>query len=252
MIPKKIHYCWFGKGKKDKLFYKCLESWKKYFPDYEIIEWNEDNFDINYNDYVKEAYECGKFAFVSDVARLKVIYDYGGIYFDTDVEVLKKFDDNLLEYGYFGEEREKYINTGLGFAAPPKSKIVKIMLDDYEKLHFVKIDGTLDLTPCPELNSRSLTSRGYVLRPNGKVDNIPTYSKEYIGGFDQISNHYVISDNTYSVHHYNASWLDSKEKKKFKLKRRISKIIGSNNYYKIRSLKHKVKKVIKADKEKVS
>ena len=126
------------------------------------------------------------------------------------------------------------------------------MLDDYEKLHFVKIDGTLDLTPCPELNSRSLTSRGYMLGSNESVGNIPIYSNEYIGGFDQISNHYVISDKTYSVHHYNASWLNSKEKRKFKLRRRISKIIGSNNYNKIRTLKHKVKKIMKIDKEKVS
>ena len=122
MIPKKIHYCWFGKGPKSKLFEKCLASWKKYFPDFEIIEWNEENFDVSSNKYVKEAYENKKWAFVSDYARLKIIYEEGGIYFDTDVEVLKRIPDEILETGYFAKESDNYIATGLGFAANKKSQ----------------------------------------------------------------------------------------------------------------------------------
>lgn len=241
MIPKKIHYCWFGKGPKNKLFYKCLDSWKKYFPEYEIIEWNEDNFDINYNDYVKEAYENKKYAFVSDVARLKIIYDYGGIYFDTDVEVIKKFDDKLLENGYFGMEIDDLINTGLGFASLPKQKIIKIMLDDYDSLHFINNDGTMNLTPCPKINTNSLISRGYKVSPNCTIEKIPIFTKEYIGGFDQNSDHYIISDKTYSIHHYNASWESNNYKVKAKIKRIISKFIGINNYLKVKQIKSKIK-----------
>ncbi len=242
MIPKKIHYCWFGRGKKNKLFYKCLESWKNFFPDYEIIEWNEDNFDINYNNYVKEAYQCKKYAFVSDVARLKVIYEHGGIYFDTDVEVLKTFDEGLLKAGFLGEERPSIINTGLGFAAKPKNKIVKILLDDYDNLNFIKKDGTMDLTPCTERNSNALINMGYEIKSGQKIDLLPIYSKEYIGGFDVFTQHCIVSEKTYTIHHYNASWESPKMKVKYKIKRFISNIVGIDNYYKIRDLKHKIHK----------
>ena len=118
MIPKIIHYCWFGYGPKPKLAEKCIRSWKKYCPDYQIIEWNENNFDISACPlYVRQAYEARKWAFVTDYVRLKVIYENGGIYMDTDVE-LKKNLDNLLPYNaYFGFENYWVIATGLGFGA---------------------------------------------------------------------------------------------------------------------------------------
>ena len=115
-IPKKIHYCWFGKNVKPQSAIKCIESWKKFFPDYEIIEWNETNFDINFNRYAREAYKVKKYAFFTDVARLYIIYKYGGIYFDVDVEVIKSFDDILKNNDvFFGLEDLNYINTGVGF-----------------------------------------------------------------------------------------------------------------------------------------
>ena len=102
MIPKVIHYCWFGHSPKPALFQRCIASWKKYCPDYEIIEWNEDNFDISQNDYAREAYEEKKWAFVTDYARLWIVYNHGGIYLDTDVEIIKEFD--LAEYEITGFE----------------------------------------------------------------------------------------------------------------------------------------------------
>lgn len=231
MIPKIIHYCWFGKGPKDKLFKKCYKSWQKYFPDYKIIEWNEDNFDFRNNSYAKEAYNAKKYAFVSDYARLKILYDNGGIYFDTDVEVLKKFEKAFLENGYLAKEKDNIINTGLGFAVPPQSKIIKIMLDDYQNIHFIDKDGNMDLKPCTIRNTNSLLKRGYIIdKKNLPIDNIKVYSREYFCGFDLDNNHTIISNKTYTLHHYSGTWLSKKYRVKQKLKRLISKIIGINNY----------------------
>jgi len=241
-IPKKIHYCWFGKGPKNKLFFKCFDSWKKYFPDYEIIEWNEENFDVYSNQYMKEAYENKKWAFVSDYARLKILYEQGGIYFDTDVEVLKKFDDLFVEKGYFAKETDVMINTGLGFGVYPKDKIVKSMLEDYENIHFINDDGTMDLTPCPVRNTKSLLNRGYVIEPGiNNIEGIEIYPIEYFCGFDINTQRYIVSNKTYTVHHYNASWLKKDERFKRKVKQMISKIIGPTFYKKVGKFIHKKK-----------
>ena len=235
MIPKKIHYCWFGRGPKGKIFKKCYNSWKKYFPDYEIIEWNEDNFDISKCKYAKQAYDLKKYAFVSDYVRLKVLYEEGGIYFDTDVEVLKKIPPEILNEGYFAKEVDDAINTGLGFAVPKNNNIIKIMLDDYENLEFIDKDGIIDMTACPERNTRALRKKGYIIDSrNLPLDSIKTYGRDYFCGYDLKNNHYIISDKTYTVHHYNASWQSKRARIKTKLKRILSKIIGIKNYEKIR------------------
>ena len=145
MIPKKIHYCWFGRGEKNKLYLSCIESWKKHFPDFEIIEWNEDNFDVNCNDYVREAYESKKYAFVTDYVRLYVLYNYGGIYMDTDVEVLKPLDPFLEHPAFSGFENNDSVPTGI-MAARKKNKWIKDLLNEYNDLKFIKEDGSLDLT----------------------------------------------------------------------------------------------------------
>ena len=263
MVPKKIHYCWFGKGPKDKLFEKCYKSWRKYFPDWEIIEWNEDNFDVNFCDYTKRAYELGKYAFVSDVARLKVIYDEGGIYFDTDVEVIKSFDEKFLKEGYFGEEEPGLVNTGLGFATAKHNKAVKIILDSYKNLDTIKptvqrvlkkhdlvglekklnsknTDDIYDL-PCPILNSSALIARGYSIEEGSHIEKIPVYGLEYFCGYDYRNHHYMITDKTYSVHHFSASWQSKKQRRNSAIKHRVSKIIGRNNYARLRQLKHRIK-----------
>ena len=157
-IPKTIHYCWFGKRKKSKLIKKCINSWKKYCPDYKIVEWNEENFDVNRFDYTKESYEEKKWAFVTDYVRLYVIYNEGGVYLDTDVELIKKLD-NLLDFdSFFALEEEDYIATGLGFGAVKGNKYVKKMLDDYNDVHFKNENGIYDLTPCPVRNTKSVKS----------------------------------------------------------------------------------------------
>lgn len=242
MIPKKIHYCWFGRGKKNKLFYKCFDSWKKYYPDFEIIEWNEDNFDINQNKYMKQAYDYKKYAFVSDYARLKILYDEGGIYFDTDVEALKRVTDEILESGYFAKETFDKITTGLGFGVYPNNDIVKYMLDDYQNIEFINEDGTYDLTPCPIRNTESLTKRGYTIEKTIKeIGKTPIYNPEYFCGWDIDNNHKSITKNTYTIHHYAASWTPKSWRIVAKIKKIISNIIGRDNYDKVRKLKHKIR-----------
>ena len=138
MIPKTIHYCWFGRNPKPALAQKCIQSWKKHCPDYTIMEWNEDNYDISSAPlYVRQAYEARKWAFVTDYVRLHVVHDHGGIYMDTDVE-LKKNPDALLEYSaYFGFEDGQYVNTGLGFGAIPGHPFLKEIMADYEGIPFI-------------------------------------------------------------------------------------------------------------------
>ncbi|MCC8153387.1 MAG: glycosyl transferase, partial [Tannerellaceae bacterium] len=131
MIPKIIHYCWFGKKEKPGKISKCIESWRRMLPDYQIIEWNEDNFDYESIEYAKSAYRNGKFAFVSDVARLRALIEYGGIYLDTDVEVLKSFDDLLNYHCVFGMEERNYIATSF-MACEPQFPLIQEFFNTYK------------------------------------------------------------------------------------------------------------------------
>lgn len=261
MFPKKIHYCWFGGGPKDKLFEKCYKSWQKYFPDWEIIEWNEDNFDVNFCEYTKRAYELGKYAFVSDVARLKIIYDDGGVYFDTDVEVIKKFDNKFLSEGYFGEEEDGLINTGIGFAALKHNDAIKTILDAYENLSniqsivveiadrygynintqsLLKIDEPQPEFPCPLLNTAALINAGYKVKSGERIAGIPIYEPEYFCGFDYRNHCLSVTNKTYSIHHYNASWMDPEQRRRERIKRRITDVISPNVYRRLKYIKNKL------------
>ena len=251
-IPKVIHYCWFGHGQKSELIIKCMESWKKYFPDFEIIEWNESNFDVNQHPYCKEAYEQKKWAFVSDYARLAIIYKYGGYYFDTDVEVLKRFDDMLQDYGYLCFEHtsnvpeENEVASGLGFAAKPESEIVAGMLAEYDNLHFLN-NGEMDLTPCPRRNTSALVKSG--LRQDGSMQvlgDMKVYPFEYFCGIDIANSHPAITDKTCTVHHYTATWKEKPSIREMVIYGCIvpclQKLLGYEKYDKLIGLKHKMKK----------
>ena len=204
MIPKKIHYCWFGRGEKSKLAKKCIASWKKYMPDYEIIEWNEDNFDVNMNEYTKMCYEQKKYAFLTDYLRLLIIKQYGGIYFDTDVEAVKSFDDLLKHKAFLGFETDEYVNTGEGFGAEPGNKIVEQMIKEYEQL----LDGKHGTVGCPILNTRALVKYG--LKCNGtmqKLSEAVVYPDVFFNPRSSVTGKLSKTDNTYSIHWYSASWM---------------------------------------------
>ena len=216
MIPKTIHYCWFGKNPKPDLALKCIKSWKSKCPDYKIIEWNEDNFNISECPlYVRQAYEMKRWAFVTDYVRLKLVYDYGGIYLDTDVELLKSLNSLLSYQAFFGFENNTSIATGLGFGAEKGCAVVKGMMDDYLEIPFLLPDGNCDTTPCPQRNTHVLVAQG--LQQNGKTQmldpNIKILSKEYLCPMDYFTGSLLRTRKTISIHWFSASWKTTEQQK---------------------------------------
>lgn len=214
-IPKTIHYCWFGHNPKPDMAEKCIKSWKKHCPDYEIIEWNEDNFDISSCPlYVRQAYEAKKWAFVTDYVRLKVVYDAGGIYLDTDVELIKSLDV-LLKYDvYFGFDEGVLISTGLGFGAVKGAQILFEIMQDYELIPFVLPDGSYDLKTCSVRNTEILLSHG--LQQNDKRQilegNICILPSIYMCPIDFNTGKRHWSFRTISIHRFSLSWMTAQEK----------------------------------------
>lgn len=227
MIPKIIHYCWFGGQDLSPIVKKCIRSWNLYCPDYEIKLWNEINYDVNKIEYVREAYESKKWAFVSDYVRLDIIYRYGGIYLDTDVELVKNLDE-LLPYKCFFSADNSGINTGLGFGAEKECNIVKEMLDLYNGKHFI-ISGKLDLTPCTEINSKIFLGDGYQVG-NQKVQIIKEaviLPPEYFSPLDGESK-LRKTENTFGVHWGSRTWETGITKVKASIRMRLGyKAVGN-------------------------
>ena len=217
MISKTIHYCWFGRNPKPKLAKNCIKSWKKCCPDYDIVEWNEDNFDIDACPlYVRQAYEAGKWAFVTDYVRLKVVYDNGGIYLDTDVELKKGLDSLLNKKAYFGFEDGKYVATGLGFGAEKGEAILAELMADYDNTPFIKSDGSFDTLSCPMRNTSVLVRHGLVQDDSeqlldGRICVLPS---EYLSPLSFATGEKRITENTVSIHWFAASWLSDEQKRK--------------------------------------
>lgn len=224
MIPKVIHYCWFGRGPMPKLALKCIESWKKYCPDYVIKEWNEDNFDIDMYPYVREAYNARKFAFVTDVVRLYALYHEGGIYMDTDVEVIKPLDSLLAYDAVSGFESEAQIQTGL-MACRDGHPLFKELLDEYNGIHFVRPDGTLDTTT--NVIRISNTCRKYGLRLDNTLQTVRGFTllpKDYLCPIEHEGHRLRLTENTLCIHHFAGSWVTGKAL----WKRRVARLLGSN------------------------
>lgn len=201
MIPKKIHYIWFGKGEKNERIKQCIESWKKYLPDYEIIEWNEDNFDINYNSFTKSAYENKKWAFVSDVARLWVLYNEGGIYMDTDVEVYKPLDEFLNEEGFTGFEDVHYPVTAT-MGCVKGNPIIKMMLDYYDCVDFKMYENWQDYITYQETNTCIMSNILSILGINR--DNNTTQRIKHFTIYPQ--SYFFTKDEGWTWHSFNGSW----------------------------------------------
>lgn len=211
-IPKKIHYFWFGKGKMPELHQRCVDSWTKVCPNYEIVRWDESNYDISKNKYMKQAYQAGKWGFVPDYARLDVVYEYGGIYLDTDVELVRPFDELLGVNGFAGFESKKLVALGLGFGAKRHSKLLKCLMDDYNEREFLMKDGSLALTPSPFLQTEVL--KKYGLELNNKfqmLDDFVILPTECLAPDNNMIPH--ITPNTYSIHHFAGSWTSDAQQK---------------------------------------
>ena len=219
MIPKIIHYVWVGGKPLNEMAKKCIESWKKYCPDYEIKRWDESNFDINQNQYCKEAYENKKWAFVSDYIRVKVLHDEGGIYMDTDVEVLKSLDKFLGHKAFSGFESEKVIPTGI-MACEKNNPWIKTMLDYYNDKHFIDSNGKMDLT-ANVVFMTNLTKKNYNIKLNNTLqdlNDIIIYPKEYFCPKIVYDGKIYMTENTFTIHHFTSSWYTpwQKMKKRFK------------------------------------
>lgn len=218
MIPKIIHYCWFGDKKLSPLAKKCIRSWQKYFPDYEIKMWNESNFDVNIIPYTEEAYKTKRYAFVSDYARYWILYNYGGIYFDTDVEVLKSMSVILDKGSYMGFESSVgsetlYVNAGLGMAVEAGNSFLKEMLDIYSKLHFINSDGSHNLKSIVKYTSEVLVAKGLVeTNEVQKICGIYIYPKEYFNPYNYSTKKFEITDKTYTIHYFAGTWITRKER----------------------------------------
>lgn len=224
MIPKKIHYCWFGRGEKPKLAQKCIASWRKYMPDYEIIEWNEDNFDVNYNAYTKMCYEEKKYAFLTDYLRLLIVEEHGGIYFDTDVEAVRSFDDLLAYPAFFGFENNEHVNTGEGFGAEAHHAVVRQMLEEYEPL----LDGKHGVIGCPKLNTDALLKFG--LRLDGKKQELKNqtvvFPAEFFNPMSSTTGVITITNQTFSIHRYSMSWLPKHKQIRSKITKQLHRFFG--------------------------
>lgn len=208
MIPKVIHFCWFGRGPKNDLAIRCIESWKRILPDYKLKEWNEDNFDLNQNQYVKEAYESRKFAFVTDYVRLYALYNEGGVYMDTDVEVLKSFTPFLHHKAFSGFETDGNVPTGM-MAAEKGSIWIKDLLDGYKYRKFILNNGQFDMTTNTKVITQYMLSKGLVL--NNTYQDFPDlctmYPAEYFCPKDHRTGKIKCTKNTVCIHHFAGSWL---------------------------------------------
>lgn len=215
MIPKKIHYCWFGGNPLPPLARKCIKSWKKYMPDYEIIEWNEDNFDVNMIPYTAEAYKAKKYAFVSDYARFWVLYKYGGVYFDTDVEVIKPMDDIIAQGDFMGFETDPdttegsigMVAPGLGFGVKALHPTIKILIDYYNGISF---ESTHDMSKVKSVveHTTDLFAKYGLKSVAGiqRVADINIYPAEYFAPINITSHKLHVTPNTHTIHRYMDSW----------------------------------------------
>lgn len=236
MIPKIIHYCWFGKKPIPLSLRKCINTWEKFCPDYEIIRWDEKNFDIEKSLFTKNAYAAKAWAFVSDFARLKIIYDSGGVYLDTDVELLKNLDP-LLKYDFFigVQQFDNLINTGLGFGAIQNNTLVKKMIEKYDSLAFSK--EKMKILACPYFNNEAIVDSGYIYNDEPvHIGNSIILPPKYMDPISPGNTKNLLCQDSISIHHYNASWGSNSTR----LRRSIISFIGPK---KIDYLKKIIKKV---------
>lgn len=251
-IPKIIHYCWLGGNPKPESVLRCIDSWKKNCPDYEIREWNESNLDISANAYTRQAYEAKAWGFVPDYLRLWIVYTCGGIYLDTDVQMVRSFDPLLENKAFAGFEDETHVALGLGFGAEAGNPAILAQMRAYDGLCFINEDGTYNRTPSPQYSTEVLTRMG--LQPhNGAVqqlEHITCYPPEYFCPKSFRTGMMKLTKNTFSIHQFDASWYSEEEqaqKKKYwrdaqidywlHLPHRLGrKLLGDERYEKIKRI----------------
>lgn len=213
LIPKKIHYMWLGKKQIPSNLQKCIDSWTKYCPDYEIVQWNENNYDVNKHQYMRDAYEQGAYGFVPDYARLDILYEHGGIYMDTDVEVVKNLDPLLYQEAFCGVEKWQVVNFGGCSGAIKGHRMIGELLEARKNVPFLDADGRKNSFTCGFYDTNAVIKNGY--RINGTTQNVQgmnIYAFDYFHPYDYMSGHTYMTEHTYSIHRFNGGWLDEKMK----------------------------------------
>lgn len=242
MIPKIIHYCWFGNAKMPALEKKCLKSWKKYCHGFEIKRWDESNFDIESCEFTREAYKAKKWAFVADYVRLTVLKEYGGFYLDTDIELLKPIDDLIRFKAFSGFEDDKLVAAGF-MGSEKENELFCQFLNYYQSVPFKNNDGSINMTSIPAVLTKICSSNGFTINNSFQEVNgfalFPSdffYPKNYETGLTNITK------NSYSIHHYSASWFKPKQRKQLRrswrlnrIKKALISILGEDTFKKIRN-----------------
>lgn len=213
MIPKVIQYCWFGGKPLPPLAEKCIASWRKYLPDYEIRRWDETNFDVEAHPYTRDAYAAGLYAFVSDYARFKILFENGGVYFDTDVEVIRPMDDVIAAGPFMGFESDGVktpvaVAPGLGLSAQPDMELYGEILRRYDEVSFHNEDGSRNLYSMIPMVTDLLVSKG--LKGGVGIENVAgvnVYPQEWFNPFEDSTGRLKTTDNTKTIHWYSKSWM---------------------------------------------
>lgn len=240
-IPKIVHYIWFGNNEKSELIQKCQISNSLYLNGWDVNEWTESNYEINSCAYAIEAYSKKYYAFVSDYVRFDILYKYGGVYLDTDVELLKEIPEEFLNNeGFTGVESNDKIAPGLIFACKAKNPIVMEILKDYKNDRFILPDGELNKKTVCERVTDIFKKHGFV--ENGKIqdiEGIKVMSSEYFCAYDFITKEFDKTKNTVSIHHYSGTWVSKKQKLFNQFKMILKRVVGKKAFVKIVMLKRK-------------
>lgn len=209
LIPKKIHYMWLGGKEIPENLKKCIESWKHFCPDYEIVRWDESNYDVHKNTFVSQAYDNKRYGFAPDYARIEILYEHGGIYFDTDVELKRNIDDLLYQEAFCSVEKWQVLNFGGCSGAVKGHKSLEPFIEAWEKRELVRDDGTLDSISSGLIDTTIAINQGYII--NGKnqtINGMNIYTYDYFHPYDYMSGKLEMTNDTYSIHHFNGGWLD--------------------------------------------
>lgn len=227
-IPKIIHYCWFGSNEMSEREQECIASWKKYCPDYQFMCWGNDNYDYHKNEYMEQAALADKWSFVTDFVRLDVLYQYGGFYYDTDVEMIRSIEELRDTSAFIGFEQKDRVNDGQGIGSIPGNPLIKEMLDMYEHISFYQKDGSYNLVECPQYRTKCLQQHG--LKLDGRkqiIEDMIIYPKDYFCPKDFQTGKIRITKNTYSIHHFRGSWHTEDELRGLYKMQKVKRILGA-------------------------
>ncbi len=243
MIPKIIHYCWFGNNPLPDSMQKCIDSWRRFFPGYEIKKWNENNFDVNIMAYSQEAYKAKKYAFVSDVARFWILYNEGGIYFDTDVEIVAPFEDIIANGAFMGVEsickpgRLPNVNPGLGLGSEKGNPVLLSIYEYYRSLNFLSKEGVV-IPGTVVTHTTHILFKQYGLKSSNEIqvlDGVTIYPMDYFCPLDDLTGVLKITNNTHSIHWFAKTWTD-RPMWYFRITRFLHRIFGVRFFNSIKSI----------------